>query len=64
MTKYWNSIKNSDKVFYFHMYVGFQMRKNVRNIKGLTKIKIGILSRITLNFTKEDFYGVIGFFMV
>ena len=43
------------------MRVGFQLSKSARNLKRPTIIKIGLLSRITLNFTKEDFYGVTGF---
>ena len=64
MTGYCNSIDNSYKVLDFHTRVRFQLRKNTSNLKRLTIIKIGILTRVTLNHTKEDFYGVTVFFMV
>ena len=41
-------------VLYFHMCVGFQLRNNVSNQNRLTIIKTGMLSRITLNHTKEN----------
>ena len=54
-TRYWNSIDNSDEVLDFHMRIGFQLRKNTSNLKRFTIIKIGLLSRITLIFTKGMF---------
>ena len=63
MTSYWNSTNKFENVVDFYMHVGFQLRKNASNIKRLTTISIGILSRIKLNHTKDDFYGVTGCLM-
>ena len=64
LIRYLNSIDKYDKVLDLHIRVGFQLRKNASNLERLTMNKIVILLRITLNFTKEVFYGVTGFFMV
>ena len=67
LTKYWNSIKNSDKIFGFPHTCWISIEKNASNLKRLTMMKVGIFSRITLNFTKEYFYGLtvgIGFHFI